>query len=213
MTIAIKICGLTHIDAVNAAVKNKANYIGCVFYKYSPRNITPQLAQHITQNVPNKIKKVALISAYDSNIVEIFKYYKPDIWQFHADDDPKDILAIKDKYKLPVIKTIRVTTLEDLAIIEKYNHLADMFLFESMADNKLYIDKPGVKFDWSILKKLNIDKPWILSGSLDKYNVNYAIRVSGASMVNASVTIESTPGIKDPNMIKDFINVVRSPNY
>ncbi|WP_039457074.1 phosphoribosylanthranilate isomerase [Candidatus Jidaibacter acanthamoebae] len=209
----IKICGLTNLEAVNAAVKNKVDYISCVFYKYSPRNITPQFAESITEEIPNRIQKIAVLSTYESNIEDIIKYYKPEILQFHSDEEVDDILKIKSRFGLPIIKTIRVNKLEDLKVINKYSEIADMYLFESYSDNNLYIDKPGNKFDWSLLKKVKIDKPWFLSGSLDKYNVNYARRVSGAVMINASVTLESSPGIKDPNMIEDFIKSVRNPNY
>ena len=209
----IKICGLTNLEAVNAAVKNKVDYISCVFYKYSPRNITPQFAESITEEIPNRIRKIAVLSTYESNVEDIIKYYKPEILQFHSDEEVKDILKIKSRFGLPIIKTIRVNRLEDFKLMDKYSEIADMYLFESYSDNNLYIDKPGSKFDWSLLKKVKIDKPWFLSGSLDKYNVNYARRVSGAVMINASVTLESSPGIKDPNMIEDFIKSVRNPNY
>ncbi|MBA8666619.1 phosphoribosylanthranilate isomerase [Holosporaceae bacterium 'Namur'] len=209
----IKICGLTNLEAVNAAVKNKVDYISCVFYKYSPRNITPQFAESITEEIPNRIRKIAVLSTYESNVEDIIKYFKPEILQFHSDEEVKDILKIKSHFGLPIIKTIRVNRLEDFKLMDKYSEVADMYLFESYSDNNLYIDKPGNKFDWSLLKKVKIDKPWFLSGSLDKYNVNYARRVSGAVMINASVTLESSPGIKDPNMIEDFIKSIRNPNY
>ncbi len=213
MPVKIKICGLTSIEAVNVSIKNKVDYIGCVFYKYSPRNITAEYAAFITQDLPNRIKKIALVSYHHSNIKEVLKYFKPDILQFHADDSPEEIVEIKSKFKLPIIKTIRVSTIEDLKVIDLYADVADMYLFESICGNPLSIDKPGRTFDWGLLKKFKINKPWFLSGSLDKYNVNYAIRVSGAKLINASVTLESSPGIKDANMVEGFINSIRNPNY
>lgn len=210
----IKICGLNSQEAVNAAVKNKANYIGCSLLNDSPRNITPELAKEITKNVPSYIKRVAVVAMPDNKLLDkIFQVFKPDYLQFDDFTPAEEIKKIKNKYKTKIIKTIYVSTDDDLKAISKYETVADMFLFDARHGNDLFVDQPDSVFDWSLLKKAKINKPWILSGGLNKFNAKHAARVSGASIINASSTLENTPGNKDPKMIEAFIKAVREPSY
>jgi phosphoribosylanthranilate isomerase len=214
MPTKIKICGVTSIEAVKAAIKARVDYIGCVFYKHSPRNITPAFAKFITQDLPLNIKKVAVVvSPSISELKEIVKYFRPDILQFDDHEPPEFIAKIKKEYGLPVVKTIFVHRPEDLKIIEEFTSVADMFLFDAAYGNDMFIEVSGKTFDWGILKKSKFTKPWILAGGLTKYNVNQAKLVSGAKIVSVSATLESSPGIKDSNMIEEFVKAIRIPSY
>ena len=45
MTISVKICGIDRIESVDMAVEKGAAYLGFVFYKPSPRNLTLEKAK------------------------------------------------------------------------------------------------------------------------------------------------------------------------
>ncbi|MFI4984285.1 MAG: hypothetical protein ACHP6I_03725 [Rickettsiales bacterium] len=214
METIIKICGLNSKAAVRAAIKNRASYVGFTFYYDSPRNITPELAVEIAQEVPPHVKRVAVTSNPNSKLLEkIFHVFKPDFLQLDDFSTPEEIKKIKSKYSIKVIKTIYVGDQDDLKTTQKYEDVADMFMFDCRHGNDLFVDLPDTVFDWSLLKKANINKPWILSGGLNKFNVKHAIRVSNASIINASATLENTPGNKDPKMIEAFMKSVREPSY
>lgn len=214
MALDIKICGLTSLEAVNAAVKGNVKFVGCAFYHNSPRNISPEYAAQITEFVPPNIKKVANTSSPDDELLgEIFYHYKPDYIQFDDMESPDQIEKIKGKYKCKVIKTIYVSNEDDLKFMADYENVADIFLFDARHGNDLFIELPESTFDWQILKKYSISKPWILSGGLNKFNVLHAARVSGAKIVNVSSTLENTPGIKDIQLIDDFINTIKVESY
>ena len=214
MTIEIKICGLTSMEAVNAAIKGKAKYIGCSFYNNSPRNISPETAAEITEFVPPSTNKVAVVSTPNFDLLDdIFYFFKPSFLQLDDFESPEKIKKIKAKYNCKVIKTIYVSYEDDLSIIKDYENVVDMFLFDSRHGNDLFVDLPESTFDWQILKKLETNRPWILSGGLNKFNVLHAARISGAKIVNASSTLESSPGIKDPKMIEAFIKAIRVEAY
>ncbi len=214
MTVEIKICGLTSMESVNASVKGKAKYIGCSFYNNSPRNVTPEIAAEITEFVPPSIHKVAVTSTPDFSLLDdIFHFFKPAYLQLDDFESPERIKKIRNKYGCKIIKTIYVSYEDDLLVTQDYESVSDIFLFDSRHGNDLFVELPESTFDWQLLKKVNTNKPWILSGGLTKFNVQHAIRVSGAKIVNASSTLETSPGIKDPKLIEGFIKAVKVETY
>lgn len=206
----IKICGLTSFEAVRSAVQNGADYVGFVFHQQSPRNLTPQSANALGRHVPPEVGKVAvLVNASDDDIDLILKYFMPDILQCHGTESTKRISDIKSKYNLPVIKAIAVRSSDDVAKGGAYAQVADMLLF----DAKVPAAMPGgngIAFDWTLLKEKEFDVPWFLSGGLNILNVNEALKVSGAKAVDVSSSLEREPGVKDPELIKLFIEKVRA---
>lgn len=214
MSIGIKICGLTDKKAVDTCVKSKVNFIGCSFYKDSPRNVDPEYAAQITSQVPSQIQKVAnCCNPSDALLNEIFNHFKPDYIQLDDLSHPDRSLEIKKKYRCKIIKTIYISVEEDVDACKKYLKSSDMFLFDARHRNEMFVELPDTVFDWNLLKSYNLDVPWILSGGLNRFNVQHAIRGSRAKFVNGSSTLENTPGIKDPKMIEEFIKAVRVKNY
>lgn len=206
----IKICGLTTFDAVRSAVKSGANYIGFVFYPLSPRNIAPHIATGLARHIPKNIKTVAvLVDAGDDEIDAILKHFMPDILQFHGKETVERISAIKEKYKIPVIKAIPIRNSDDVAKGGIFSSVADMLLFDSKVPNVKMPGGNGIAFDWSLLRLHEFDVPWFLSGGLNIQNVTEAISITGAKAVDVSSSLESEPGKKDPELIKLFIEKIR----
>ena len=59
--------------------------------------------------------------------------------------------------------------------------------------------------------KISISKlPFMVSGGLHAGNVAEAIRVTRAGGVDVSSGVESAPGVKDPEMIRNFIRAARA---
>src|SRR5438445_75519 len=62
MAIAVKICGITTPDAVNAAVAAGAVYGGLVFHPKSPRNLDISHARELARLMRGKLKVVTLLA-------------------------------------------------------------------------------------------------------------------------------------------------------
>ena len=106
----------------------------------------------------------------------------------------------------PVIKAVGVATADDLALAENYTAVADWLMFDGKAPAAA--ERPGgnaASFDWSILKERRWPCPWMLAGGLTATNVGEAIRRSGAKAVDVSSGVETAPGVKDPELIRQFI--------
>lgn len=211
MTIKVKICGLKTFDAVRSAVQNGADYIGFVFHQASPRNIDPKMATGLKRHIPRNIKTVAVIvDASDDDIDVIFRNFMPDILQCHGKESIQRIRAIKEKYKMPVIKAIPVRSSDDITKSSAFEDAADMLLFDAKAPTSNMPGGNGLAFDWTLLKEREFSIPWFLSGGLNIQNVTNALNITKAQAVDVSSSLEREPGIKDPELISLFISKVKN---
>ena len=208
MTVQVKICGVSHPDAVLAAVKGGARYIGLVFYERSPRHVAPPLAAELSRMVPTGIRTVGLfVDPSDEYLEHVVTQVPLDLLQLHGDEQPGRVAGIKSLFSMPVMKAIKVSTPEDLAAADAYADVADRLLFDAKPPAKVSAlpGGNGIAFDWTILTGRRWSKPWMLSGGLTIGNVGEAIAVSGAASIDVSSGVEDRPGHKDPAMIRDFL--------
>ncbi len=210
MPAAVKICGLTTQEAVDAAVEHGAAYIGFVFFPKSPRNVSPEQAAALTQNLKGGVKKVAVVvNPTDEDLEDIIMHFKPDFIQLHGEESPERCNAIQLETNIPIIKAIKVKHADDIAEAASYD--TDMVLFDAQPDEGAELPGGnGMRFDWELLKGRDFGKTWILSGGLNTENVAEAIEVTEAPIVDVSSSIEIEPGIKDPDLIKAFIDAAKS---
>lgn len=210
--VKVKICGLTTPDAVKAAVDFGADYVGCVFYRLSPRYIAPKDAAKIMVKLPKHIKKVAVVVDMSlPELTQMVRLFKPDYIQLHGRENEADILRVKEALDIPVIKAVRVSSSDDIAKAMRFRGIADMLLFDAKAPNSLMPGGNGLVFDWTLLRARQIEIPWFLSGGLNLQNITDALYISGAKMVDLSSSLEVVPGIKDPELIMSFLKKVKQP--
>jgi len=207
LTPSVKICGLKTKPDIQTAIDNGADFLGFIFFPPSPRNISPQQAQEISANVPTNIKKVAVIvDMSEDDIYSLLSQFDADIIQMHGEESPEFVQNIKDRFKLPIIKAIPVEDKNNLEEIEKYKDIADYIMLDKKPDITDGIPGgTGKSFNWDILKNTDLPNNWILSGGLNIDNVTQAIEQTGASFIDVSSGVEKARGVKDPELIKAFL--------
>lgn len=210
MILDIKICGLKTQEAVLRAVERGATHIGFIFFEKSPRNIEPDLAGRLADLVRGRAKIVAVtVNADDDDLDEIVHLLKPDILQLHGGETPEQVLRIKALYALPVMKAFAIREAQDFDRIDPYIGIADRFLFDAKAPAGSELPGGnGVSFDWTLLRSLDADIDYMLSGGLNKDNIAEALRETGARGIDISSGVESAPGIKDLSLIDAFFDAV-----
>ena len=214
MSLAIKICGLTTPEALNAALECGASHVGFIFFPKSPRDVTPYWAGQLVFGARLRgltARVVAVTVDADDDLMDtILGAIRPDLWQLHGSETPERVAAVKERYQLPVMKALSVSTAADLDRIEPYLGIADQFLFDAKPPrNSELPGGNGVAFDWSIVKNLDPSIPYFLSGGLNAANVGEALRIAGLPGIDVSSGVESAPGTKDLGMIADFFEAVR----
>ena len=210
---AIKICGLSTPETLNAAIKAGVELVGFVFFPKSPRHLSFETAAALGKLAANRSVKVALsVDADDALLDAITTHLKPDMLQFHGSESPARVAEAKARYGLPVMKAIGISGPADLAALAAYNGVADRILFDAKPPKGA--DLPGgngLTFDWDILTGIRLKAPFMLSGGLEPANVAEAARRTHAPAVDVSSGVEFQPGVKDPARMAAFVAALRDP--
>lgn len=200
MDIAIKFCGLTRPQDIDAAVTAGARYAGFVFFPKSPRNLTLDQARALALAAPPGLAKVALtVDADDAALAALLDAVPIDLLQLHGHESPARVAEVRARYGLPVMKAVGIADAGDLAQIDLYQGVADQLLIDAKPPKGA--DLPGgngLSFDWRLLAGRKYwTRPWMLAGGLTPDTVAEAVRLTGARQVDVSSGVESAPGVKD----------------
>lgn len=212
MTLKIKTCGLKSPEIVAHSVKNGADQIGFIFFEKSPRHVSVTQAAKAAEPARSKAEIVAVtVDADDTYLDEISEILKPDVMQLHGKESPDRVLAVKERYKLPVMKAFSIRIADDIGKIAPYKGIADLVLLDAKAPAGSELPGGnGISFDWDLLKELDPKIEFMLSGGLNSDNVCAAIKATRAMGLDVSSGIESHPGHKDKNLIDSFFQAIHA---
>lgn len=202
-----KICGLKTPETIQYAVENGAAYLGFNFFAKSPRSVDFEQAAALAVDVPSGVCKVALVvNETDAFLDKLVETVPVDMIQLHGSEAPDRVIAVKQRYGLPVMKVIGVSGPDDIAKIDTFMRVADQIMVDAKAPKDAVLPGGnGVPFDWRLVAGRRWAVPWMLAGGLTPENVAEAVRLTGANQVDVSSGVESAPGIKDEQKIAQFI--------
>jgi len=209
--IAIKICGLSTPETLDAAIGAGASHVGFVHFARSPRHVEAEQLAALARRVPGQVRKAGvMVEPEDALLDLILRAGHLDIVQLHGKEPPERVAALRARFpQVAFWKAVSVKTAADIALADRYRDAADFILFDARTPDGA--DLPGgmgLRFDWTLLRGRAPGGPWGLSGGLDPANVAEAIRITGAPLVDISSGVESAPGIKDVDKIAAFCNAV-----
>lgn len=192
----IKICGLSEPESIAAAVASGADAIGFVFAD-SPRRVTPAQALALSRDLPEEVLRIAVMRhPSPREWDQVWEEFRPDCLQTDAADFAGlDMVGRCDK--LPVWRD-RVLAASPAAALPR------RFLFEGMASGS------GARPDWSQAQKLAAGHEVVLAGGLTAGNLAEAIATVKPFGVDVSSGVESAPGKKSAEKIKEFIALARA---
>ncbi|WP_299819369.1 phosphoribosylanthranilate isomerase [uncultured Roseibium sp.] len=210
--IQVKICGLSTEDTMEAALDAGADMVGLVFFPKSPRHVSLTQACRLADMARGRAEIVALTVNMDlDGLSRINELVAPDTFQFHGSETPEACAAVKVMQGTKIMKAVAVSEKADLEEAQYYAIVADRILFDAKPPEGS--DRPGgngVTFDWTLLKDLDLKKPYMLSGGLTAANVAEAIRLSGARAVDVSSAVERERGVKDNDLIRAFVAAAKN---
>ena len=206
MRTRIKICGLTRPIDARSANDAGVDALGLIFYRPSPRAIDMGAAAEIAADVSAFTTVVGVfVNGSPQEIEKVLAKVHVTCLQFHGDEAAVDC----EQYGIPYIKTVRMKDGVLPAEVARSHPAARAILLDSYHPQKY--GGTGESFSWERARDCR-EKPVVLAGGLNPLNVAEAIMLSGAYGVDVSTGVESAPGIKDPNKIKDLVAVVRACN-
>jgi len=211
----IKICGITNVDDVRAAIDAGADAIGLNFYESSPRHVTEERAREIVDSVRTKTVYVGVfVNKPVPEVNRIARVLGLSWVQLHGDEPPETLAAVSDEFNV-----IRVRRLEaggvaaisdDLAACRAAGRGASAVLIDAAAPGQY--GGTGHTVSWAGLADY---RQWlgstnlILAGGLTPENVGQAVRIVRPAAVDVTSGVESAKGRKDPVKMHEFISAAK----
>jgi phosphoribosylanthranilate isomerase len=198
----VKICGNTNYEHARLAADLGADYLGFIFAPSSKRVITVENAAKILAKLTDFENTVGVFCNQPKKEVEaIAAKLGLKFLQFHGEETALYCDSFMQK-GYEIIKTFHVKDAMSLKRLAEYNVSA--FLFDTYSQSEK--GGSGIPFDWSIIE----DKPYVhdklfLAGGLNPLNVAQAIEKVRPFAVDVASGVESSPGIKDPGLLRAFI--------
>lgn len=201
----IKVCGNTSLSQIKELSEIGIDYVGLIFYDSSPRAFLNELEAYEIKKL--KIKKTGVfVNEALPAILEKIDSYGLDLVQLHGDETPSFCTQVSDY--IQVIKAFRIKeNQEDIDwMLKDYEESCDYYLFDK-ASKGLY-GGTGEKFNWDILNNSNIGKPFFLSGGIDIEDIQLLNKFSHPFFygIDINTKFETSPGIKDTNKVREFVN-------
>ncbi|MGI8813486.1 MAG: phosphoribosylanthranilate isomerase [Pyrinomonadaceae bacterium] len=197
----VKICGITNSDDARLAEKFGADALGFNFYPKSPRYVTPDKAGSITRSIGGEVWKVGVfVNESLENILTAVETAGLNAIQLHGDETSSFVSDLKVRTTAKLMKAFRVGPDFDASAIDDYD--VDAILLDAFSSGEY--GGTGLCFDLGIAKKVD-RRRLILAGGLTTENVNAAISSIRPYGVDVCSSIESSPGKKDEQLLRDFI--------
>ena len=206
----IKICGMTREEDVELALSLGADFLGFIVYPKSPRGIILERAQELAAVVPEGKRVIVDV---EPSAADLRRYVDAgfDRFQIHARLPMNEQrlqewseIALSDRLWLAP----RVSP-QDIFPASALEY-ADTVLLDTFSKDQ--IGGTGHTGDFgrfASLQKQFADTQWILAGGLNPSNVLDAIAQSETARVDVNSGVESAPGIKNPEKLRELFRVLR----
>ncbi|HOW42183.1 MAG TPA: phosphoribosylanthranilate isomerase [Candidatus Omnitrophota bacterium] len=203
MRTKIKICGITTRADVGQAIACGCDAVGFVFYKRSPRYVSPRAAAAIIAAVPAGVERVGVfVNARERTVRQVARRCGLTMVQFHGDESPAFCRRFRG---WRIIKALRVRSAGDISQASRYRTSA--VLFDTFSADGF--GGTGRRFDWNLLRRANVRQTVFLSGGLTPATVAGAVRLVKPAWVDVSSGVERSPGRKDARKIRAFVRAVK----
>ncbi len=201
----IKVCGITELKQLQQLDGLDIDFAGLIFYKDSPRYAGDKLPKKEVKKADFDLKKTGVfVNPEMIDVLDAIDDYGLDVVQLHGDESAEMCEDLGTEVE--VIKAFRISGDEDIdALVAPYDAVCDYYLFDT-GGLKESFGGTGKQFDWSILLRAKIEKPFFLSGGI---GVEDAARVKAFKHpdffgVDVNSRFETAPGVKDMSKVLQF---------
>ncbi|MHB8086746.1 MAG: phosphoribosylanthranilate isomerase [Anaerolineaceae bacterium] len=204
----VKICGIRFFDDGFAAIEAGADYLGFNFYPKSLRYIEPEVCKRVTHLLRAQFPKIkfvgVFVNAETDYVREVKHHCALDLVQLHG-DEPHEVVAKLGAFAYKAFRGIPDQPIDYIQAVEP------AFLLD--AASLVAYGGTGQQADWSAAAELAAKHHIFLAGGLTPENVAQAIAQVHPWGVDVASGVESVPGIKDVQKMKDFVKAVRQTDH
>lgn len=210
---------MKYLENIEAVAALKPDYLGFIFYEKSKRNF-----DGIVPKLPKSIKKVGVfVNATMDEVVEIIKNFDLQAVQLHGDESvafcqelrshfqqsekSHDEMLNQVQHTIEIIKVFSVGTSFDFEQLKPFEDYVDYFLFDTKGKER---GGNGIQFDWRLLEKYPLEKPYFLSGGIGLQNTDSILSFLRKQESNYCYALdvnskfESIPGVKKIEALEKF---------
>jgi phosphoribosylanthranilate isomerase len=202
----LKVCGMRDAENIRSVAAMHPDYLGFIFYDKSPRWVGPGF---VIPELEERIKKVGVfVNATNEEMLKFAVDYKLDFLQLHG-DEPVEQVKLLAETGTGIWKAFSLDEAFDFQSVEAYTPYVNMFLFDTRGK---HYGGNARTFDWTLLQKYDQRVPFMLSGGLNARNVPLIRDMKGMNLrgIDVNSGVESTPGVKDPEKLKEVITGMKS---
>jgi len=196
----IKVCGITQFKQLQQLDGLNIAYAGIIFEKKSPRYGGDLLNKDALKNADFDLKKVGVFNNPDLiDVIDAIDDYGLDVVQLQGNESPE--LCDDLSSQAEVIKVFGIDeSVKDIdTLVANYDGVCDYYLFESKNEDEL--------FDWEILGKAKIEKPFFISGGISVDDIAKIKKFKHLDFlgVNINSRFEKAHGVKDMGKVLAFV--------
>ena len=198
----IKVCGITQLKQLQQLDGLNIDFAGFIFHKDSPRYAGDKISKEELQSTDFDVKKVGVfVNAPYDEIMQTIEDYGLDVVQLHGDETPEMCEQLSEEVE--VIKAFSVDGKSSLdEMVADYDEVCDYYLFDTASQNGT-VGGTGQQFDWKLVSKSKIEKPFFLSGGI---GVDDAPKLKSFKHpdyfgIDVNSKFEKSPGVKDMALI------------
>jgi phosphoribosylanthranilate isomerase len=209
----IKICGLCSARDAKMVDRAGADYIGVILSPRSKRSRTLKEAAPIYEEIDNAQRVGVFVDEPIELLQKARQQLALDVLQLHGIETPKYVKQLRESSGVTIWKAIRPRSLEELQRgLEDYADVAHGILLDGWSSAGA--GGTGAKADWSMAAQQRNAVPknitFTLAGGLTPLNVAHAIEEVRPDIVDVSSGVESSIGIKSPELVAEFIVAARA---
>jgi len=213
----IKVCGITRLEQMQQLQELGIDYAGMIFFEGSKRFIGDGFESQKSDVRRQKIHKVGVfVNAEYETILKTINDYDLHAVQLHGDETDEFCLELMDKIK--VIKVFRLTGEENIdELVEPFQNVCHFFMFDAAPfrgreAGPISYGGTGLQFDWNILEKAKVNRPFFLSGGIDLEDSKKIKSFEHPYLfaVDVNSRFEISPGIKNMKKVQHFITELNS---
>ena len=203
----VKICGITNLADARAACDAGADAVGLNFYSRSPRSVSKATAMEIRAQLPVGVQVFGVfVNAEPAEILDITREVRLDAAQLHGEEAPAVVARLIGE--IPVFKAFRVGADFSPTMLENYLDVAG-FLFDAADAATGQFGGTGRLADWGVAQQAARSHKIILAGGLNAENVAAAILQVRPYGVDVATGVETAPGSKDHDQLREFVREAR----
>lgn len=203
----VKICGITREEDARLADELGADILGFVFAP-SPRRADPAVVRQLGNTEALKVAVVVLNSAAPGLPPEVNALLKEgfiDAVQFHGDETPDACYS----QAFPYYKALRIRDRADIARIKAYR--SPRVLTDAYSDAAY--GGTGQCINAELIPQIAKEKPLWIAGGIGPENAAKIINSYRPELIDASSSLESSPGLKDGNKMREYFRAVEQASY